>query len=69
MLFRSVADGERGRLFTPFFRTADARRRGAAGVGLGLAVVARIAAAFGGTAAADGRAGGGTRVVIRLPAG
>ena len=36
-------------LFEPFYRSAQARRRGTPGVGLGLAVAHRIAVAFGGS--------------------
>ena len=44
-----ISDQDRVHLFEPFFRSAEARRRGYPGVGLGLAVVRRIAAVFGGT--------------------
>jgi signal transduction histidine kinase len=54
-------------VFEPFFRSADARRRGNAGVGLGLAVVHRITAVFGGTITAESVPGQGTRFVLRLP--
>jgi heavy metal sensor kinase len=55
-------------VFEPFYRTAEARRRGRAGVGLGLAMVRRIASAFGGTVAAESEAGRGSRFTVRLPA-
>jgi signal transduction histidine kinase len=54
-------------VFEPFYRSAEARRRGVGGVGLGLAVARRIAAAFGGTLDARGRPGQGARFVLRLP--
>ena len=54
-------------VFEPFFRSAEARKRGQAGVGLGLAVVQRIAAVFGGTISAASVPGQGSRFVLRLP--
>ncbi|HEY2437819.1 MAG TPA: ATP-binding protein, partial [Solirubrobacteraceae bacterium] len=39
---------ETSRIFEPFYRSAEARRQGTPGVGLGLTVVQRIATAFGG---------------------
>jgi two-component system sensor histidine kinase HydH len=49
------------RLFTPFFTTRPT------GTGLGLAVVARILRAHGGTAAHEPSAGGGATFVVWLP--
>jgi signal transduction histidine kinase len=57
-----VADEDRPHLFEPFFRSAEARRRGVAGTGLGLAVAARLAKAFGASLIFDGR------FTLRLPA-
>jgi heavy metal sensor kinase len=54
-------------VFEPFYRTGEARRRGRAGVGLGLAMVRRIAAAFGGTVVAESEPGRGSRFTVRLP--
>ncbi len=54
-------------VFEPFYRSVNSRRR--PGVGLGLAVVARIATVFGGTAGALSEPGRGSRFVIRLPDG
>jgi signal transduction histidine kinase len=54
-------------VFEPFFRSAEARRRGHAGVGLGLAIVERIAAVFGGTISAESVPGQGSRFVLRVP--
>jgi signal transduction histidine kinase len=62
-----VTDDDPGRVFEPFFRSANARRAGVAGVGLGLAVAARIVAAFGGTITHEAAAGG-CRFAVRLPA-
>jgi signal transduction histidine kinase len=41
---------------------------GVPGSGLGLAVVARVATAFGGRVAAENRPGGGARLTVVLPA-
>jgi signal transduction histidine kinase len=54
-------------VFEPFYRSAEARRRGVGGVGLGLAVARRIAAAFGGTLDVQSGPGKGTRLVLCLP--
>ena len=54
------------RIFEPFYRSAQSRRRGIAGVGLGLAVVERIAVAFGGSVRARSEPGRGCRVEVRL---
>jgi heavy metal sensor kinase len=61
-----VAD-DLSHVFEPFFRSAEARRRGHAGVGLGLAIVQRIAAVFGGTIIAESVPGQGSRFVLRVP--
>jgi signal transduction histidine kinase len=55
------------RIFEPFYRASAARQQGGAGVGLGLAVVRRIAASHGGTIIAESEPGGGSRFVVRLP--
>jgi signal transduction histidine kinase len=54
-------------IFEPFYRSPAARQQGVGGVGLGLAVARRIAAAFGGTLDAQARPGQGTRLTLRLP--
>jgi signal transduction histidine kinase len=54
------------RIFEPFYRAESARRLGRAGVGLGLAVARRIAAAHGGTITAESEPGRGSRFVVRL---
>ncbi len=56
------------RLFTPFFRTDRSRARGTGGVGLGLALVKRIAEAHGGTVEVESAPDHGTTVRLRLPA-
>ena len=55
-------------LTEPFRRGTDRVRGGSAGVGLGLAIVERIAQAHRGALALDARPGGGLRVAVRLPA-
>ncbi len=56
------------RVFEPFYRSDRARRQGISGVGLGLAVVERIAVAFGGTVIVRSEEGSGSRFEVRLPA-
>ncbi len=60
-----VADADLASLFRPFFRGANAG--GSQGQGLGLAVVARIAAAHGGEVQARNVPGGGLEVSVQLP--
>jgi heavy metal sensor kinase len=54
-------------VFEPFYRSTNARRQGYAGVGLGLAVVERIASVFGGTVRAESEPGQGSRFTVCLP--
>jgi signal transduction histidine kinase len=54
-------------LFEPFFRSAEARRKGAAGVGLGLAVVARLVKAMGGRIEVRSRLGEGSCFAVVFP--
>ena len=63
-----VAPEDLDRVFEPFYRSAAARRGGTPGVGLGLAIVRRIAVASGGSVAVRSRPGLGCRVEVRLPA-
>jgi two-component system, OmpR family, sensor kinase len=58
---------EVARVFEPFYRSERGRRRGVPGVGLGLAIVQRIATAFGGTASLKSSVGVGSRFEVRLP--
>lgn len=45
-----IAEAERQRVFEPFFRTRSARASGTRGHGIGLALIAHVAAVHGGTA-------------------
>ena len=58
--------GERGRVFEPFYRTAEGARS-AEGSGLGLAIVRRLVDALGGDISAAPTPGGGTTFRVRLP--
>ncbi len=62
------AEGEAARAFEPFWRGDGARASQRPGVGLGLALVRRIAEVHGGAAWAEAGPGGvGARVVLALP--
>src|SRR5262249_15874849 len=54
-------------VFEAFYRSAEARRQGKAGVGLGLAMAQRIATAFGGVLMVHSERGRGSRFSLRLP--
>lgn len=58
------------RVFDPFYRTESARLRGSTGLGLGLAIAARVAAAVGGRIEAEStpEADGTTTFAVILPA-
>jgi two-component system sensor histidine kinase TctE len=58
-----IAPGQEARLLRPFERGSDAREGGA---GLGLAIVAEIAAAHGGRLRLTAREGGGTEALLSL---
>lgn len=60
-----MSDQVRARAFEPFFTTKGGR----GGTGLGLAVAYGIVTGWGGNIAAEVAAGGGTRIVVTLPAG
>ena len=59
---------ERERVFEPFYRGPAAERNATPGSGLGLSVVRHVVRAHGGSVHVEGREGGGTAVVIELPA-
>ena len=62
-----IADADLPHLFTPFFRSAQTRRLGFGGVGLGLSIARRLAGAFGGTLTVTSRIGQGSCLTLRLP--
>lgn len=62
-----IAEADLPYVFAPFFRAAQTRRRGIAGVGLGLAIARRLAEAFGGTLAVSSEVGRGSVFSLRLP--
>jgi signal transduction histidine kinase len=62
-----VDPADAGRIFQPFERLSD--RTSQDGFGLGLAIVASIAAIHGGTAVACPRVGGGLSVTVTIPGG
>jgi signal transduction histidine kinase len=64
---RGVPASESRRIFEPFARLGDEMTRDRPGVGLGLALVSRVAAAHGGSASCLPREGGGSRFTIVLP--
>jgi two-component system OmpR family sensor kinase len=55
-------------LFERFWRAEGGRERGKDGAGLGLAIVAGIVSAHGGSVSAENASGGGARFVVELPA-
>jgi heavy metal sensor kinase len=54
-------------LFTPFFRSADAREQGIDGTGLGLSIAKRLAETFGGTLTVTSKPGDGSCFTLHLP--
>ena len=63
-----IPEAEREQIFEPFYRAKDAPKSSVDGVGLGLAIVRRIAQHHGGKARALPRPGGGTCFEVTLPA-
>jgi signal transduction histidine kinase len=64
---QGIEESSRAAVFERFRRLDDARARGSGGAGLGLSIVAEIAAAHGGTVTAGSAPGGGARFEVRLP--
>jgi two-component system, OmpR family, sensor kinase len=62
-----IAPDDLPHVFRPFFRADKSRTRATGGLGLGLALVKRIAEAHRGAVAIESQIGTGTRVRIRLP--
>ena len=63
-----IAAADRGRIFERFVRLDNARSRDHGGAGLGLAIVAEVAGAHGGTVVATDGPRCGARFEVRLPA-
>jgi heavy metal sensor kinase len=66
---RGIDAEELQHVCNPFYRSAEARRHGIAGLGLGLAIAKRLAEAFGGSLGVASEVGVGSRFTISLPAG
>jgi len=62
-----IAPEDRERIFEPFVRLAHARKTSPEGSGLGLAIVAQAARNHGGEVRVEGRDGGGSVFILRLP--
>lgn len=62
-----VPAAEAQRIFEPFFRADSSRARATGGAGLGLAIVAAIARAHGGSVGVRPNEGGGARFWVRVP--
>ncbi|MEP9350923.1 ATP-binding protein [Xanthobacter sp. KR7-225] len=62
-----IPAAEREAVFEPFHRIEPSRNRESGGAGLGLTIVRQIVEGHGGTVAVEARAGGGARLVVRLP--
>ncbi len=62
-----ISPADRVRVFERFVRLDSDRARSGGGAGLGLAIVAEVVAAHGGTVTIDDRPGGGTRMIVSLP--
>ncbi len=63
-----IDPGHAARVFERFYRVDAARGRESGGAGLGMAIVAAIVTAHGGSVGIDRSPGGGTTVRVRLPA-
>jgi len=62
-----LPDAETEKVFEPFYRADPSRTRETGGAGLGLAIVAAIVEAHGGTVAAASQPGAGATFSVRLP--
>lgn len=64
---RGVPDSEKERIFEAFYRMDASRTRDTGGVGIGLNLCRKIAAAHGGTIHVEDTPGGGASFVVRIP--
>ena len=64
-----IPEKEREKIFREFYRVDDSLSSGVQGTGLGLSIARRIARDHGGDITCTARPGGGSRFVVRLPAG
>jgi two-component system OmpR family sensor kinase len=62
-----ISDAAREQVFERFWRESDSRGRESGGAGLGLAIVAGVAEAHGGSVRAENRPDGGAVFTVRLP--
>lgn len=62
-----ISEADQQNLFDAFFRSSDARNRGVAGNGLGLAIASRIARTLGGSLTCESTVGRGSRFTLALP--
>ncbi|HAM03870.1 MAG TPA: sensor histidine kinase [Acidimicrobiaceae bacterium] len=62
-----IPAGEQERIFEPFHRADASRTRTTGGMGLGLAIVAAITRAHGGTVGVESNGAGGSTFWVRLP--
>ncbi|MGD9972347.1 MAG: sensor histidine kinase [Desulfatirhabdiaceae bacterium] len=63
-----VPDPEKERIFEPFYRIDGSRNRETGGIGIGLSLCRKIAAAHDGTIHVEDAPGGGACFVVRIPA-
>jgi signal transduction histidine kinase len=62
-----IAPEDRTRVFERFVRLDSDRSRSSGGAGLGLAIVAEVVAAHGGTVSIEDQPGRGTTMLVSLP--
>jgi signal transduction histidine kinase len=62
-----IAEEDLSQISKPFFRSADSRRRGIEGMGLGLSIAKRLAAALGGDFSFTSEIGQGSSFTVRIP--